>query len=371
MGEKTPIYEGLKQELKGRIERGELKEGARVPSELELASQLGVNRSQTRLALRELQLEGYIVRKQGSGSYVAPQPNRVSPVRVGDSRAVAIVISQEVFGHSLHITQGFIHRASEEGLQVITYNLNQQHTDDAAEVRFLRSVIDSGVSGVVAWVGHDTGHTHDYVRELADRRFPIVLVDRYLPEVETDFVVSDNEALGYELTNALLALGHKRIAFAGIEHPTPSSVQDRYAGYRRALEEASIPFDERLVMDLNHVNAMRRDAVKSVMALAESPTAFACIHLGPVQLLIEPLKELGYCLSENVDIAAVDDHYEGLPELPLIRMRQQGYDIGMKSAELLLTRMEEPDRAAERCFVSPRALNDTGTHQPVHVSTAS
>ncbi|MCP4640463.1 MAG: GntR family transcriptional regulator [bacterium] len=371
MGEKPPVYEGLKQELKGRIERGELKEGARVPSELELASQLGVNRSQTRLALRELQLEGYIVRKQGSGSYVAPLPNRVSPVRVTDARAVAIVISQEVFGHSLHITQGFIHRASEENLQVITYNLNLPDSDDASEVRFLRSVIDSGVAGVVAWVGHDGGHTHDYVRELADRRFPIVLVDRYLPDVDTDFVVSDNEALGYELTNALLARGHKRIAFAGLEHPMASSVQDRFAGYRRSLEEASIPFDERLVMDLEQMKSAPREALMSVMALAESPTAFACIHLEPISLLRKPFEELGYRLSENVDIAVVDDHHEGLLELPLIRLRQRGYDIGMKSAELLLTRMEEPDRAVERCFVSPQALNDTGTHQAVHVSAAS
>ncbi len=370
MSEKTPVYEGIKQELKGKIERGELKEGARVPSELELAKQLGVNRSQTRLALRELQLEGYLVRKQGSGSYVAPRPDRTSAVKPADGRAIAIVVSKEVVDHSLHVTQGFIHRASEEGLQVFTYNLNLPDPDNASEVRFLRSVIDSGVSGMAAWVGNVNGHPRDFVRELAERRFPIVLVDRYLPDVETDFVVSDNEALGYELTNALLERGHKRIAFAGLEHPMASSVQERFAGYRRALADASIPYDERLVMDLDRLKDAPESAIMSVMACYERTTAFVCIHLAPVHPLLEPLKELGYRLGENLDIAVVDDHHEGLPELPLIRMRQQGYEIGMKSAELLLTRIEDPGRAVERCFVSPGPPSDASAHQPVHVSTA-
>jgi DNA-binding LacI/PurR family transcriptional regulator len=369
MGEKTPIYEGIKQELKGKIERGELKEGARVPTELELAKQLGVNRSQTRHALRELQIEGYLVRRQGSGSFVAPLPNRINAVKVADARAVAIVFSQEVFGHSLHVTEGFIRRASEEGLQVITYNLNLRGPDDASEVRFLRSVLDSGVSGMAAWVANVTGHTRDFIRELVDRRFPLVLVDRYLPDVDADFVVSDNEALGYELTKALLERGHKRIAFAGLEHPMPSSVQERFSGYRRALQEASIPFDERLVMDLDHVKDAPREAIMSAMALYESPTAFVCIHLEPVSLLGKPLEELGYRLSENMDFAVVDDHHDGFPELPLIRMRQQGSEIGVKSAELLSKRMAEPARAAERCFVSPWTPKDANAHQPAHVST--
>ncbi len=366
MSQKKPVYEGIKKALRGRIQRGELGEGDRVPSELELASQLGVSRSQTRLAMHELQIEGYLVRKQGSGSYVAPLPGRVAPVRA--TGAVAIVISQEVFAHALHITQGFIHGASIAGHPVFSYNLNRLDSDDSSEVRFLRSVVDSGVSGLVAWVGHDAGHTHDFVRELTEQQFPLVLVDRCLPRVETDFVVSDNEALGYELTNALLERGHKRIAFAGIEHPMTSSVRDRLAGYRQALQEAALPFDEGLVMDIDRMRTAPHEAVRSTMACYDRPTAFVCIHLEPVGLLAGPLEGLGYCLSESVDIAAVDDHDEGLPELPLIRMRQQGYEIGVKSAELLLKRIDKPGRAVERCSVSPRALGEASTSQPVQAS---
>jgi len=358
--EKEPIYKRIKQNLKERIERGELREGERIPSEIELAKQLGVNRSQTRQALRELQLEGYLLRRQGSGTFVAPCPNGVSAVKVDGVRSIAIVIPKNIVGHSRHIVEGFMHRSwQDEDCQVITYNLNLSEADDPSEVRFLRSVVESGVSGVVAWVTNDSGATHDFVRELVQRRFPLVLVDRYLPDIDTDFVVSDNEALGYELTAALIKRGHKRIAFVGIEHPNPSSVRDRMAGYRKALKEASLPFDEDLVMDIDLLKETPKRAVGRMMALYERPTALVCTQMAPLLHLNGPLRKLGYRVAENIDIAVVDDHF---PERA-IRIPQQGYEMGLQSAELLLKRIAEPDRAVEQRFVKPGALIDTDAHE--------
>ena len=363
--QKTPIYQQIKQDLKDKIERGELREGERIPSEVELAKQLEVNRSQTRQALRELQLEGYLLRRQGSGTFVAPCPNGVSAVKVDGVRSIAIVIPKNIAGHSRHIVEGFMHRSSQdEDCQVITYNLNLSEADDPSEVRFLRSVIESGVSGVVAWVTNDSGATSDLIRELVERRFPLVLVDRYLPDLDIDFVVSDNEALCYELTTALIQRGHKRIAFAGIEHPNPSSVNDRLKGYRKALEEKSLAFDEKLVMDIGHLKEAPEQAVGKMMAPYERPTAFVCIHLEPFQMMDDPLRKLGYRIAENIDIAAVDDDFpDRAPDVPLIRIPQQGFEMGLQSAELLLKRIAEPQRAVEQRFVKPGALIDTDAHE--------
>lgn len=353
----APVYKGIKNELKEMIERGELPEGARIESEIALAKRLGVNRAQTRQALRELQLEGYLVRRRGSGTFVAPLSNGPSVVKMGGMRSIAIVIPKNIVGHSRHIVQGFMHRASEEDCQVITYNLNLSEADDVSEVRFLRSVVESGVSGVVTWVTNDRGATRDFVSELVRRRFPLVLIDRYLPDIETDFVVSDNEALGYALTAALIERGHKRIAFAGIEHPASSSVRDRLAGYRKALKDASLPLDDALVIDIDHLKRAPEQAVERMMAAYDRPTACVCIHFEPFRFLVEPLRRLGYRVSENIDMALVDDGHSGNPtDASLIRISQKGYEIGVESAELLLKRIADPGRAAERRFVEPGAL---------------
>lgn len=367
MKQRTPIYEGIKQLLKRRIECGELAVGDRIPSELELAEQLGVSRSQTRPALRELQLEGYLIRKQGSGSYVAPVSNRTPSVRVSGTQAVAIVIPQEIYGHANNIVQGFMHRMADQSRQVITYNLNIRRPDDASEVQCLRSVVKSGVAGIAAWVVNSDGRTRDYIGELAERAFPVVLLDRHLPGVDTDFVATDNTRLGYDLTCALLDRGHRRIGFAGIEHPESSSVLDRLAGYRQALEEASIAFDARLVMRIEEMQY----ATTAVLALRDEPTAFVCTFEEPLCLLSQHLQALGYRLGEDIEVAVVNDYPQGLPNVPLIAAAQQGFEIGATAADLLLARIEDPGRTTSGRRVNPGMLVDTGSHEPIRASSAA
>ena len=85
-----PIYAFIKRELKNQIESGELPEGARVPSELELARTFGVSRNPTRQALRDLELEGYLVRTPGRGSFVAPISQRQKLFQINGWRTLAL-----------------------------------------------------------------------------------------------------------------------------------------------------------------------------------------------------------------------------------------------------------------------------------------
>jgi GntR family transcriptional regulator len=64
----------VQDQLKARIDRGELPTGARLPSEPELAAELQVSRATLREALRAMELEGLLRRRQGSGTFVAEHP---------------------------------------------------------------------------------------------------------------------------------------------------------------------------------------------------------------------------------------------------------------------------------------------------------
>ena len=64
----------VQDELKQRIDRGELPAGTQLPSEPELAAELQVSRATLREALRAMELEGLLRRRQGSGTFVADHP---------------------------------------------------------------------------------------------------------------------------------------------------------------------------------------------------------------------------------------------------------------------------------------------------------
>ncbi|NTJ44086.1 histidine utilization repressor [Agrobacterium larrymoorei] len=66
-----PLYVTLKDYVRSRVETGEWLVGQRVPSENELVELLGVSRMTANRALRELADEGFVVRVQGKGSFVA------------------------------------------------------------------------------------------------------------------------------------------------------------------------------------------------------------------------------------------------------------------------------------------------------------
>ena len=69
----TPIFQRIKDYLIGEIAAGRWKEGDLVPSEQALVRQFGVSRMTVNRAVRELTAEQVLTRRQGSGTYVAPQ----------------------------------------------------------------------------------------------------------------------------------------------------------------------------------------------------------------------------------------------------------------------------------------------------------
>jgi GntR family transcriptional regulator len=72
----------VQHELKQRIDRGELPAGTRLPSEPDLAAELQVSRATLREALRAMESEGLLRRRQGSGTFVAEHPRMANSLDV-------------------------------------------------------------------------------------------------------------------------------------------------------------------------------------------------------------------------------------------------------------------------------------------------
>jgi GntR family transcriptional regulator len=68
----VPLYVQIAETLMEQIDSGELRAGSRLPSERELAKEVGVNRMTLRQALNILEVRGLLVRRQGDGTYVTP-----------------------------------------------------------------------------------------------------------------------------------------------------------------------------------------------------------------------------------------------------------------------------------------------------------
>ncbi|MED1469049.1 GntR family transcriptional regulator [Bacillus salipaludis] len=70
---KIPLYVQLKESIRGSILNGQLKYGDQIPTELELSEEYKISRITVRKAILELVEEGYLVKKQGKGTFVNKQ----------------------------------------------------------------------------------------------------------------------------------------------------------------------------------------------------------------------------------------------------------------------------------------------------------
>ncbi len=335
------VHHKIKEYLKEAIQGGQLNEGDLLPSEHELAAMFNVNRNWARRALRELEVEGYVLRSQGRRSMVTPVSSRRQALSVGETPTLAVALPeyQDLFDRT--IVDGFMGYASDHDVHSLIYNIR---LDESEEDAFLHKAPEIGISGLAIWIQHDTPRIAEAIASLRRRRFPIVQIDRKIRGCETDVVVTDNEKIGYALTKALIDKGHELIAFASVFEDA-SSVRDRFQGYRRALEEGGIPFEEKYHRPMvPHEPKTIREAVSEIMSYRKTPTAFVCIHDRLASLVAEELIRLDYQIPDHLEIAAVDDvHHAQRLGIPMVCVRQDGLEMGRMAAECLLNRLYDPD----------------------------
>ncbi len=358
-----PAYAYIKRVLKNRIEDGDLQEGARVPSEMELARTYNVSRNPTRQALRDLEQEGYIVRAPGRGSFVAPVSKREKPLRITEWRTLAVACPVLECHYTRQVIQGFTRYAAEKNFHAMVYF---QHFSNGNEFEFLADIRNSGIDGIAFWLQHPSGLTLDLLEKFRRASFPFVLIDRYARGVEADFVVTDNEDAGYRLTKALTNRGHKTIGLITTTLDN-TTVEDRQKGYRKALQEEGLPCLASLTgITSDEDPALFSAVVHRIMAQQQRPTAFVCMNDGVAAKLLDELDVLGYRVPEDAEVATVDDNeLAQVLDMPIITASQVGYEMGRQSAEILIARVEEPKRPIEKRFLKanlciPQALPARG-----------
>jgi LacI family transcriptional regulator len=200
------------------------------------------------------------------------------------------------------------------------------------------------------------GDRADVLRGLLHRPLPVVLVDRDLAGAPVDVVLSDKRGGARLATRHLIALGHRRIGCIG----GPSSLAmsgRRLQGYRDALAEAGLPVDEGLVLRGDYRPQSGWAAARSLLALADPPTAiFAANDLMAIGVL-RAAGELGRRVPGDLAVVGFDDiELASYTTPPLTTVSQSAGEVGRAAVELLLERLADPARPPVRRTLETRLV---------------
>lgn len=192
---------------------------------------------------------------------------------------------------------------------------------------------------------------------------PIVAIDPHtgpadLPTVESDSFGGAREAVAF-----LIGLGHTRIGFIAGRPDLRSSIA-REAGYRRALADAGLPFDPRLIGVGRYAQDAAREAAHALLSQPGRPTAiFAANDLSAIAI-IGVADGLGLNVPHDLSVIGFDDIPEASHLLPpLTTVRQHMQSLGAAAAGLLVALMdgEQPEATHLRL---PTQLVERATTAP-------
>jgi len=155
----------------------------------------------------------------------------------------------------------------------------------------------------------------DYLKVLRENKLPVVYLDFYDRTMEVPSVINDNMYGTYMLTNYLVSMGHKKIAYVGTVGMT-NSITDRYLGYLKSMMEHGMDVPKDYVMDDRDTKTGRMDLEKYYKFPKDMPTAFVCNCDLAASYLIRKLENEGYRIPEDVSVVGFDNFlYPGLCDI--------------------------------------------------------
>lgn len=246
-------------------------------------------------------------------------------------------------------------RAVEDVAHASGYSLILCNSDEdlAKEEHYVDVLVGEQVSGLLITAENERRSS---VGRALDAGIPVVAVDRRISSALVDTVLVDNEEGAFAAVDHLLEQGARRIAILnGTE--AFATHQDRHAGYRKALEARGLREDPAFVITAGAHNVGAAEALRELFSTRERPDALFIANNQLTICALPVLADLGLEIPGELLVACFDD-------LPLANfvgrgltvVEQPTYRLGERAAQLLLTRIRQPDVPVREHMLSPRLI---------------
>ena len=338
-----PKYQQVVEAMKNEILSGRYQPGQKLPSEAALVKRFGASRITVGRALRELRQAGLIQSRAGSGSYVRPAAAGENGLLFG--LLIPNLGDTEIFGP---ICQGMSQAPQARKNALLWGNIAPEpETKEEQTWELCQQYIAKKVDGVFfaplerAAANDETNYR--VIASLERANIPVVLLDRcilpYPRRSRHDLIGIDHRRAGYMITEHLLKLGCRRIAFVGYPH-SAATVTARIGGYRDALFTAGISVARDLVRTLEN------DQLNDVRMVMEKlkPDGIVCANDRTAGHLMHGLIQMNYRIPQDVRIVGIDDvEYASLLPVPLTTVHQPCKEIGMAAVAAMVERVAAPE----------------------------
>ncbi|MEH7106368.1 catabolite control protein A [Bacillus sp. JJ1764] len=246
-------------------------------------------------------------------------------------------------------------RGIEDIATMYKYNIILSNSDQSKEkeLHLLNTMLGKQVDGIVFMGGNIT---LDHVDEFKKSPVPIVLAGSIEQSETIPSVNIDYEQAAYDSVKDFIDRGHKNIAFVMGPLHEPDISEKKLNGYKRALSEATIPYNEDLVIEGDYTYDSGLEAFDRMLEISVRPTA---IFVGADETalgVVHGAADKGYKIPEDFEIITSDNTRLSLMVRPqLTTVVQPLYDIGAVAMRLL-TKLMNKEKVSDNIVVLPHRI---------------
>ncbi len=268
------------------------------------------------------------------------QPNPIAKsLKESRSRAIGVIVPEIVNYFFSQAINGIDEAAYQRGYHVI---VSQSHESFEREVETTQLLVSRRVDGLLVSLSSQTNRV-EHFKALQEKGLPIVFFDRVSEEINTCKVKADNFWGAYQATTHLIGAGCRRIA-----HLTTAAwlsiTKERLAGYRTALEENELPFDEAYVKYFNYgdMNPSETDrVVTELLGLPERPDAIFSATDRLTSACLASLRNAGVRVPGDIALVGFTNlSVAHLLDPALTCVTQPAFEMGQAATEMLIGLIE-------------------------------
>jgi DNA-binding LacI/PurR family transcriptional regulator len=232
--------------------------------------------------------------------------------------------------------------------------LSTGSSEEEIHEEVISMVMGRRVDGIVLLYSRINDRTMNYLEEMG---FPFTVVGRpSMNEERITFVDNDNIFITKQVTNYLIELGHKNIAFMGGNLDFVVTL-DRLNGYKQALREAGCPVRKEYFIHEKFVLEKGMDAISSLMTLDTPPTALVTQDDLIAYEMISHLEALNISVPDDISIVSFNNlSLSEHSKPPLTSIDIGTFQLGNIATQCLIEKIEHPDTLPKRITIPTKII---------------
>lgn len=334
---------------------------SRFPSERALMRRFNVSRPTISMALQELHGQGYVLRRQGKGTFL-------TKTALQASGAIAVVVPSFPRVEIFPVICRELSRICQEHNRLFLYvdqGVMDVESEHAAMRQSAERLVKQGVSGVIFrpmdYLKGSSAINRDIVALFQSAGIPVVLVDSDIGEEDErqglDLVGVDNFEVGALLGRHAVECGARRVVYV-FRAQASKNVDQRVMGIRSVIGQTKN-------VKLVGVCQQSDECTRWIAQLQRmKPDALLCSGDIVAAKAMKGVQDLGWRIPEDVIVAGVDDvEISRVTRPSLTTVRQPCVDIAQAAFDMLEWRLHNPLAAARTLHLGVELVRRGSTAQ--------